>query len=226
MLKNWKEKYKRWLHCSLLPFLIAKVGQNCLHLLLRTCRWKIEGIEHFKTSAKQGNCLIMLWHNRLAVVPFILSHYAPDFIYAAVVSNSRDGELISAVIHSHKSGRTIRVPHQSRHEALQEIIRRLKETEEIIIITPDGPRGPRYTLKPGVAVAALETHAQVFPLTWSANHFWELNTWDKLRIPKPFSTITVSFENPIQFIESSEMNLENAQAILQEALSADTSQNT
>lgn len=216
MLKKWRETLKKWYYRTLLPFLIVRVGQNCLHLLLRTCRWEIEGLDHFKGKAAQGKCILMLWHNRLALIPFILSNYAPHFIYAALVSNSRDGELISAVIHSYKVGRTIRVSHQGRHEALRALIRRLEETQEVVIITPDGPKGPRYEVKPGIAMAALETAAHVFPLTWSVNRFWELKTWDKLRIPKPFSRIKVSFKDPIQFLES--IDLSQAQAILQKTL--------
>lgn len=210
-----KKKLKLFFQKSILPFLVARLGQMGMRLLLKTCQLEVKGLEHFHAIAEKERCILMLWHNRLAMAPFILYRYAPQFIYAAFVSKSRDGELISAVVHSYKAGRTIRVPHNSRHQALKEVIQNLKEKKEVIIITPDGPRGPRYEMKPGIALAAKETEAFVVPLNWTSSKMWELKTWDKLRIPKPFSKITISFEPPLQF---KEVSLESIQKHLQESL--------
>lgn len=218
MLKKLKLYWKKFSYKILLPFLITRIGQNLMRMLLWTCKWEIEGLDQFKQIAKNEKCILILWHNRLAMVPFILYKYAPQFIYAAFVSNSRDGELISSVVHSYKAGRTIRVPHNNRHQALKEMIKRINEQKEIVIITPDGPRGPCYEVKPGAPLAALETSAYVVPLTWSADRLLELKTWDKLRIPKPFSTIKVTFKEPIIFRKDCNIFLEEAQKILQNAL--------
>lgn len=209
---------KFYFYKTFLPFLITRLGKGLLQALLWTCKWEIKGLEQFSQLAQNEKCILILWHNRLAITPFILYKYAPQFIYAAFVSNSRDGELISAVVHSYKVGRTIRVPHHSRHHALKELIKRIEEQKEIVIITPDGPRGPRYEIKPGIAMAALETEAYVIPLNWSANSFIELKTWDKLRIPKPFTTIRVSFDPAISFQKKKNVRLADAQKTLQEGM--------
>ena len=65
-------------------------------------------------------------------------------------------------------------------------------------MTPDGPRGPLYKVKPGIAMAAKEAQATIIPLTWDADHFWELKTWDKLKLPKPFTCIRVVLGDPIK----------------------------
>lgn len=215
MLKRIRQAWKNGIY-RLTAFLIATVGKQAMNALLLTCRWKIDGVSHFCQIASQEKCLLMLWHNQLALTPFILNRYASHFIYAAFVSNSRDGQLISRIVRSYKTGRTIRVPHHSRHQALREVIRQVEERKSIVIMTPDGPRGPRYKLKPGIALAALETKAHVFPLKWTATSFWELRTWDKLKIPKPFSTITVSFDNPVRMEEGK--TLAEATQILEKAL--------
>lgn len=213
MLKKLKLFFKK----TVLPFCVVHVGQFGMRVLLKTCQWNVKGLEAFCAIAEKERCILMLWHNRLAMAPFILFRYAPQFIYAAFVSKSRDGELLSAVVHSYKAGRTIRVPHNSRHQALKELIQHLKEKKEVIIITPDGPRGPRYEMKPGIALAAKETQAHVIPLDWSCNRMWELKTWDKLRIPKPFSKITISFEPALQF--TNDESTEIIQQKLQSAMS-------
>lgn len=198
-----------------LAYLIAYVGQPLLRLILWTCRIEINGLPRFIETASQHKCIMMLWHNRIALVPYILSTHTPQFIYAAFVSKSRDGELLAVVARSYRAGRVISVPHQARHEALREMIRRLEENKEIMLMTPDGPRGPRYQMKPGIALAASASGAHVVPWTWSADSCWHLKTWDAMMLPKPFSKITVTFGEPLVVPEG---NLEVNTALLQTAL--------
>lgn len=216
MLKKLKHIWKNSVY-KMLSLFLATVGKGLLNLLLWTCRWEVQGLERFCEIASKDKCVLMLWHNRLAIAPFILHRFTPRFIYAAFISNSRDGQLISTFVHSYKAGRTIRVPHHSRHQALRELIRRIEEKKEIVAVTPDGPRGPRYSVKPGLALAALETQAYVFPLNWEATRFWEFKTWDRLRLPKPFSTVRVQFAPPVRFDQPS-LELQDAQNALQQAL--------
>lgn len=217
MLKRLKIEAKKWLYKSR-SYLIATLGKGLLGLLMRTCRIEIEGLEEFCHLAATEKCLLMLWHNRLAAVPFILHRFTPQFIYAAVVSASRDGDMLRTFIHSYKKGRSIPVRHNARHQALRHLIQEVQEQKSVVIITPDGPRGPRYELKPGIAVAALETGAFVVALNWEASKCWKLRTWDGLRLPKPFSTIRVTFSSPIRFVGPDETSLEEAKAILKNAL--------
>jgi len=220
-MTKWYKQSMRRLSSRLFPFLVATLGKGLIRALLWTCQYQIKGLETFKALAAKERCILMLWHNRLAITPSILYQYAPDFIYAALVSNSRDGQLISAVIHSYEAGRTIRVSHNARHKALQDLIKYLKEKKEVVIITPDGPRGPCYQVKPGIALAALETSAYVIPLTWKASRYWELKTWDKLKIPKPFAKIDIAFESPIHLASQGNIDLKQAQDILKKALPQD-----
>ena len=198
--------------------MIAKVSNFLIKSLIRTCRIHIDGMDEFTRLTENERCILMLWHNRLAIVPFVLSRYTPDILYAALVSASRDGDILSSIILSCKNGRTIRVPHQGRYQALREIVRHVEERKQIVIITPDGPRGPRYELKPGVAVAALETKAHLVAFDWEADHYWELKTWDGLRLPKPFTTIRVKFQPAIRFDDQPETSLEEAKEILKTRL--------
>jgi lysophospholipid acyltransferase (LPLAT)-like uncharacterized protein len=213
MLKRWKNLWKKCL-----PFFITTIGQRFIRLIIWTCHWKVEGLEKFQALAGKERCILMLWHDHLALIPFILSQYAPQYTYAALVSNSRDGKLLSAVIRSYPQARTIVARHDARHQALREVIRHLEEKQDVVIMTPDGPRGPRHQVKPGIAMAALQTAAYVIPLRWTASHYWALNTWDQLKLPKPFSSIHVIFEEPLRFTNKSEQTLEQVQEILQKSL--------
>jgi len=184
---------QRWL-----PYIYGKLGKCILHVLASTCRFQVEGLESFLKAASRQKCVLIFWHNRLAMVAEIMSRHAPQFRYAAVISNSRDGEVIAVLTNSYQQARSIRVPHHARSSALQMIIRELKKGQEVLVITPDGPRGPLYEVKPGVVIAARESEAQVVPLSWTSSNCWELATWDNFMIPKPFSTILVKIGMPIQ----------------------------
>lgn len=222
MLKKIKEKWKKKLF-QVRSFLIAKISKSLLHVLIRTCRLKIEGIDLFCELVSKEKCMLMLWHNRLALAPFILSQYTPHIRYAALVSGSRDGDILSNIVHSYKNGSTIRVPHLARYQALQNVIRHVEERKQVVIITPDGPRGPRYEVKPGIAIAALETQAHIVSLNWEAKSYWELKTWDRFRLPKPFTTIHITFNTSLRFDHIPPPSLAEARAILAESLPRDTS---
>lgn len=188
----WKKNTKK-----ALAYLIAYVGQPLLRLILWTCRIEIRGLPRFIEIASRHKCIMMLWHNRLALVPYTLSTHTPQFIFAAFISKSRDGEMLATVVKSYPAGRVISVPHDARQEALREMIRRLEENKEIIIMTPDGPRGPRYEIKPGISLAASLSGAYVVPWTWKADSCWQLKTWDAMMLPKPFSKIEITFGEPV-----------------------------
>jgi lysophospholipid acyltransferase (LPLAT)-like uncharacterized protein len=202
LLKNFKKRYLS----KMSNFLLPKIAKILMGLLLWTCRFEVKGLENFCEMAKTKKCLLLFWHNRLALAPFILTRLAPQLTYAAFVSNSRDGDLLAAIIHSFSCGRTIRVPHNNRHEALRHLIKHIETENDVVIITPDGPRGPSYVMKPGAALAAVETGAHVIPFDWKASGYWIFNTWDKLRLPKPFSTINISFDAAQTFQEKADLN--------------------
>jgi lysophospholipid acyltransferase (LPLAT)-like uncharacterized protein len=155
-------------------FAMIFIGKNLLHLLIKTCRIQVEGLEHFcDLASKKEKCMLMLWHNRLIIIPCILSRYAPCFLYAALVSAHRDGDILSSIIHSYPQGNTIRSSPKAGYKALRDLVHHVEEGKQIVIITPDGPRGPLYEVKPGIAVAALETQAHVIALNWEAEKFFK-----------------------------------------------------
>jgi len=119
---------------------------------------------------------------------------------------------------SYNQGRAVKVPHNKRAQSLQLMINQLKAGNEIGIVTPDGPRGPKYTLKRGVALAARKCRAKVIPLSWNADKCWRFNTWDGLMLPKPFSTITVEWGDPVALDDKEEVSISDDAKKLEHAL--------
>ena len=73
---------------------------------------------------------------------------------------------------------------------------RFKKPNTIISVTADGPKGPKKVAKPGSVITASKHNAQVLAVSALSNKYWEIPSWDKTKIPKPFSTIYVRFSSP------------------------------
>jgi lysophospholipid acyltransferase (LPLAT)-like uncharacterized protein len=72
-----------------------------------------------------------------------------------------------------------------------------------IAITPDGPRGPRRRMAPGVLLVAHRTGAAIIPLVAQVDRVWRLRSWDAFEIPKPFARITVLYDTPVHVTAAS-----------------------
>ena len=104
MLGKWLTSFKQKLSRGKY-WVIARLIRSFVRLLMSTCHIHIEGLSRFCSLAAEKKCFLMLWHNRLALVPFILDHYTPRYLYAALISNSRDGHILDAIVASYKNGR-------------------------------------------------------------------------------------------------------------------------
>ena len=76
----------------------------------------------------------------------------------------------------------------------RDVIRKMNEIFDapgtnIIAVTNDGPKGPSRIAKPGSLAIALKKEVQIITITGSASRYKVFGSWDKFRIPKPFSTI-------------------------------------
>lgn len=192
----------------------AFLAKYLLLLILFTCKKRVHGIEKVKDLSQKGPLIIMLWHNRLAPLAETLRPLTSHHQFAAFVSHSRDGQILSHFCKSYPSASVISVPHDNRGQALKSLIQTLKNDSSIVLMTPDGPRGPRYKVKPGILLAAESTGAALLPFSWTSASYWELNTWDKLRIPKPFSTLHITFGDPLHISQDSQ----NPKKTLEDAL--------
>lgn len=185
---KWKQR--------IFPRIVAYVAKGLMRLVMMTCKVRVTGLEHFKDAAR-GKCILAVWHNRVTLIPEIMSRATPEQTFAGFVSNSRDGEIIAAITESYSIGETIRISHDSKGEGLRKMINHLKFGKNVIVVTPDGPKGPLYEVKPGIAKAAFEAGATVVSMCWEGDKLYRLKSWDKMLFPKPFSTIEVQFSKGV-----------------------------
>ena len=75
----------------------------------------------------------------------------------------------------------------------------LQKPNTVIAITNDGPKGPAKIAKKGSLSLAMKAKANIVAMSCTSTSFWQLRSWDKTYIPKPFSTIHVRFSDPLQY---------------------------
>lgn len=141
-----------------------------------------------------------VWHNRLALSIVMYRQYMkaveqPSRM-AGLVSASRDGALLSRVLEL-LGVQPVRGSSSRRGaQALLELSSWLDRGYDVAI-TVDGPRGPRYGVKPGVIGLAQVTGRPVVPGSFRLSRKWSLKSWDRFQIPVPFSTCFFDFGEPL-----------------------------
>jgi len=135
-----------------------------------------------------------------------------------LISQSFDGELIARTIHR-LGFQTARGSSSRRGlSGLRELARQQQEGSHTVFPS-DGPRGPRYRLKPGVIKLAQMTGAPIGPFHTLPQRAWKLKSWDTFLIPKPFSRIAIGWARPISVAaELSDEAFEAARAQVEAAV--------
>lgn len=181
-------------------FVVSRLIKACLSLLFMTLRIEFRGKELLTSLAQKQDfpLIIAFWHDQIALIP-LLRKVLSSHPLAIVVSNSRDGHLMANFGKSYRNVSVISVSHNKRHGALRHICDVLEEKDSIVLITPDGPRGPRHQVKPGIIYSAQKSGAKIVAMHWKATRIWQLSSWDKMGFPKPFSKVTITFEQPFEY---------------------------
>ena len=217
-LAKEKLKIERWLARWLIAF-----GFRLLQLWARTLRFEIEDRAGVVGRRVTENYIGALWHNRLLVFPFVLRRFLPQRHGAALISASRDGDLIADVVQ--RFGYDVIRGSSSRlgTSALLHLTGVLMSGSDVVI-TPDGPRGPAYELGPGIIFLAQKSGAAVVPMNLEYSHCWRLGSWDRFIVPRPFAKVRVLINRPYRVtvtttpeeFESERVSLQNAMMALVE----------
>jgi lysophospholipid acyltransferase (LPLAT)-like uncharacterized protein len=160
-----------------------------LRVLASSWRISVQHEERWRIliDARQPH-VYLLWHE--ALLPLLWHHRHQGV--AIVVSEAREGRYL-AVFASGLGYRSIYGSStRGGTRALLGAVRELR-AGRAVAFTPDGPRGPRRELKPGVVAAAQRGGAAIIPVHAEAERAWRLHSWDRFMIPKPFSRVHIRY---------------------------------
>jgi lysophospholipid acyltransferase (LPLAT)-like uncharacterized protein len=137
--------------------------------------------------------VFLLWHE--ALLPLLWHHRNQGVVI--VVSEAREGQYLAdlgtALGYRLVRGSSTRGGSRALLGAVREL-----QAGRSVAFTPDGPRGPRREIKPGVVAAAQRGGATMIPVHAEASRAWRLHSWDRFMIPKPAARVTVRYGRPFE----------------------------
>ena len=174
------------------------LGYGIIRLWWRTARVVgVLGLEHLEAALKRAPSLVpCYWHqHQLYCARYLLDQRPRGLTVGWLISPSVDGEL-GAMLVRRVGGAVIRG--SSTHtgaRALRDYYQALVKDNVSPVITPDGPRGPRFKFKPGALLLAQMSGRAILPMAYAASRAW-LIKWDKFVIPMPFARIVIAIGEP------------------------------
>ena len=182
------------MHNSLLAW-GPRLGAGYLRLVGATTRYHTQGEAPVLALREAGtSCLAVCWHNRLLgpVIPY------RDQSVGVAISQSDDGELISRVVETFGFVPIRGSSSRGGSLVLRNMLRHLGRGHDVVF-TPDGPRGPRYVVQPGVAHLACRTGRPVVPIGVGMSRKKVFGSWDRCQLPLPFGSISIHFGEVLRF---------------------------
>ncbi|MCZ6689802.1 MAG: lysophospholipid acyltransferase family protein [Planctomycetota bacterium] len=184
-----RHKPSRWILRRIIPLL----GPLVLRLLGAT--WRIEqiGREGHQQAIDRGRMIFAFWHQ--AQLVFVYTERGQGG--RILISQHADGTQIARVVEAFGFGAVRGSTTRGGSAALRKMVR-LGRAGQKLAITPDGPRGPPHRVQRGVITLARLTGLPIHIGSWYASRLWEWGTWDRFRVPKPFSRVVLIFSGPFE----------------------------
>jgi lysophospholipid acyltransferase (LPLAT)-like uncharacterized protein len=209
----------RKLHQRILDWVFAHVFApllaGLLHLLCMTLRWEIRGREHVAPYWNEGKPVIVgCWHGRLLFIPYAWWKIGRGDTYV-LMGRNRNGELITRIVakFNMKAVRGgSRVGGKEARDAMAEVIQ--KNPASTLSFTPDGPHGPRYESKMGMAHLSRTLGLPVVWVAASASSAVRFKTWDRFMLPRPFAKVIVEFFPPIDPNKHEKISLDDYRKLI------------
>jgi lysophospholipid acyltransferase (LPLAT)-like uncharacterized protein len=190
LMDRLKNKFQE----EVLPGLVWLAIQ-AMHATLRI-RYVGEGkVETLR--ARHERLIYVLWHGRF----YMILRYLTGRNVCAMASTSRDGRLIANIVRRMGYAIAAGSSSKSAERALVTSLRMLQAGFDLVI-TVDGPKGPAGVVKPGALFLARKTKAWIVPFTFAASPGIALRSWDRYRLPMPFSRILMVFGEPYALPEN------------------------
>ncbi|MCK9454932.1 MAG: lysophospholipid acyltransferase family protein [Sulfurimonas sp.] len=200
------KKLFRALALIIVPF----VASIFIRLIYMTNKKKF----HSPDSIPDEPTIFACWHGELLMLPYLYAKYRKIPHAKVLISSHFDGMLISKTIKYFGLGTIEGSSNRNATRVLMHGIRALKDGYDIGI-TPDGPKGPRHEVADGIIAMAQKAKAKIVLVEIKPTKYWQLNSWDKFTIPKPFGTLNYYSTSPI---DVSSMDMQEAKIMMKEGL--------
>lgn len=175
-----KDRIKHYVVTVIVPFIL----QIIVRIIYLTSKKRF----HHSNINQDETYVVAFWHGDLLMQPFNYQKLKSSGEVRAMISEHKDGEAIRKTVEYLGIGSIAGSSSRGGAKALITAIKSLKKDIDVAI-TPDGPRGPIYSVADGIVAISQKTGAKILPFSSKPSKYWQMRSWDKFIVPKPFCEI-------------------------------------
>jgi lysophospholipid acyltransferase (LPLAT)-like uncharacterized protein len=191
---------------------LARLTAAYIHLIDRTGRWELRCPPATVELIRSGQPFIgAFWHGRLLMMLPAWRMVLQAFKIRStrqthlISSDHGDGRLMQLTVHCFGVKTLVGSSRRGGAKALRDA-KRVLNAGDIVIMTPDGPRGPRMHAQNGIAYLASKAGVPVVPATFATCRQRPFNSWDRFVLVLPFSRGMLVFGDPIHLPADSDLD--------------------
>ncbi len=201
-----RKRLLRSLSLTLLP----AIGALLIKLLYLTSK----KVWHLPAEMPDEPVVFVFWHGDLLMQPYVYFKLRKKPNAKVIISDHFDGQIIAKVMTFFSLGTIHGSSTRNGAKVLIAALRQLREGVDIAI-TPDGPKGPRHEVQDGVVAIAQKSKAKIMIFSVVPKRYWQLKSWDRFSIAKPFTRIDMYASEPLDI---SGMSHEEGRELIKEYL--------
>ncbi|RUM65767.1 MAG: hypothetical protein DSZ06_04530 [Sulfurospirillum sp.] len=194
--------------------ILSKVLPPIIYLFITIIFFTVRKRFHLPSLVPDEPFMVAFWHGKIMLSPYIYKRLRKDPKIGVIISEHFDGAIIANTMKYYNFDTIRGSSRRGAIKALKESFR-LVDRGYDIAITPDGPKGPFQSVADGIVAISQKKGMKIVAFNYKADSFWQLKSWDRFMVPKPFSRVDFYASEPFS-IEGMEMD--EAKALIKEKL--------
>ena len=179
--------------------IISFIGKWLLQIFFYLNKIVINGEEHLLNLINSGKpIMVCVWHGRLLFPSWYIRLKTKNL--HAIASRHTDAEIMARILNNWGYG-LIRGSTRKGGKAVVQKMAAVFKSAGVVAVTNDGPKGPPRIAKAGSTGLALKYNVQIITITGSATKYWQMKSWDRFMLPKPFGKIQLIVSPPFNITE-------------------------
>ena len=181
-------------------FLLLTTVIKLVSLTYRVTVKDMSGMDIYQ-KGRHEPVVMAIWHNRLLYSPVLIKKRVRKH-FVSIASNSDDGRYAANYMKNFNISVVRGSSSRGGASALSQLVKKISVEKKSVVMTIDGPRGPKYSCKPGAPKLASLTGVKLIPYAINFSNYWQLKSWDQTQIPKPFCKVEIILGGAIQVKEN------------------------
>lgn len=173
--------------------LVGILGKGVIDILFAASPVETVGYNRVADLIASKRFIAAVWHSRILLPCYLYQGWTG----VTMVSRSADGEIIARILRRQGYTPVRGSSRRGGKQALAEMIRRMEANPQPAVIIPDGPRGPRFRVQPGVITLAQQTGYPIIPITYAARRAKVFRSWDRFILPPPGTRCRMIYGEPL-----------------------------